>query len=212
MNFSVRIVTPEQFARWRAKFTMSAIARARRDTGSAQRYPQLAHHDRSQAHRHLVYGDELVLLRRRGGARDGHPHATRAPRERLSSPRTRTHSSLPCTATAMIFLFVAPFALGLANFLIPLQIGAPDMAFPRLNATSYWLFLFGGLTIFSGAATNEGAAAAGWTAYAPLSDDTRRHRARPGSLDRRRLPRLASRRSSRRSISSRRPSSIARPA
>jgi cytochrome c oxidase subunit 1 len=71
--------------------------------------------------------------------------------------------------TAMIFLFVAPFALGLANFLIPLQIGAPDMAFPRLNATSYWLFLFGGLVVFSGAATNEGAAAAGWTSYVPLS-------------------------------------------
>jgi len=72
--------------------------------------------------------------------------------------------------TAMIFLVIAPFALGLANYLIPLQIGAPDMAFPRLNATSYWIFLFGGLVIFAGAATNEGAAAAGWTAYAPLSE------------------------------------------
>ncbi|HZW54023.1 MAG TPA: cbb3-type cytochrome c oxidase subunit I, partial [Candidatus Elarobacter sp.] len=36
--------------------------------------------------------------------------------------------------TAMIFLFVAPFGFGLANYLIPLQIGAPEMAFPRLNA------------------------------------------------------------------------------
>jgi cytochrome c oxidase subunit 1 len=72
--------------------------------------------------------------------------------------------------TAMIFLFVAPFALGLANFLIPLQIGAPDMAFPRLNATSYWIFFFGGFVVFSGAATNEGAAAAGWTSYVPLSE------------------------------------------
>ncbi len=72
--------------------------------------------------------------------------------------------------TAMIFLFVAPFALGLANFLIPLQIGAPDMAFPRLNAFTYWLFLLGGLTVFSGVAANGGAAAVGWTAYAPLSD------------------------------------------
>ena len=71
--------------------------------------------------------------------------------------------------TAMIFLFVAPFAFGLANFLVPLQIGAPDMAFPRLNATSFWLFLFGGLVVFGGAATSEGAAAAGWTSYAPLS-------------------------------------------
>ncbi len=74
--------------------------------------------------------------------------------------------------TAMIFLVIAPFALGLANYLIPLQIGAPDMAFPRLNATSYWIFLFGGLVVFAGAATNEGAASAGWTSYAPLSEIT----------------------------------------
>ncbi len=74
--------------------------------------------------------------------------------------------------TAMVFLVIAPFGLGLANYLIPLQIGAPDMAFPRLNATSYWLFLFGGLIVFAGAATNEGAAAAGWTSYAPLSEVT----------------------------------------
>ena len=50
----------------------------------------------------------------------------------------------------MIFLFVAPFGFGLANYLVPLQIGAPDMAFPRLNALSYWLFLLGGLTVFVG--------------------------------------------------------------
>src|SRR5215472_833508 len=72
--------------------------------------------------------------------------------------------------TAMIFLVIAPFGFGLANYLIPLQIGAADMAFPRVNAFTYWLFLLGGLTIFSGAATNGGAAATGWTAFAPLSD------------------------------------------
>jgi cytochrome c oxidase subunit 1 len=71
--------------------------------------------------------------------------------------------------TAMVFLVIAPFGFGLANYLIPLQIGAPDMALPRLNAFSFWLFLFGGLTVFLGAATNGGAGAAGWTAYAPLS-------------------------------------------
>jgi len=74
--------------------------------------------------------------------------------------------------TAMIFLVIAPFGLGLANYLIPLQIGAPDMAFPRLNATSFWMFLFGGLIVFAGAATSEGAAAAGWTSYVPLSEIT----------------------------------------
>jgi cytochrome c oxidase subunit 1 len=72
--------------------------------------------------------------------------------------------------TTMIFLVVAPFALGLANYLVPLQIGAPDMAFPRLNAMSYWLFLFGGLVIYLGFASAGGAASAGWTGYAPLSE------------------------------------------
>jgi cytochrome c oxidase subunit 1 len=71
--------------------------------------------------------------------------------------------------TAMIFLFVAPFAFGLANYLLPLQIGAPDMAFPRLNAFSFWLFLFGGIIVFAGSMTVTGAAASGWTSYAPLS-------------------------------------------
>jgi cytochrome c oxidase subunit 1 len=74
--------------------------------------------------------------------------------------------------TAMIFLVIAPFAIGLANFLIPLQIGAPDMAFPRLNATGLWLFIIGGLTVFAGFATYGGAASAGWSNYAPLSEIT----------------------------------------
>src|SRR5207237_2785973 len=72
--------------------------------------------------------------------------------------------------TTMIFLFVAPMGLGLANYFLPLQVGAPDMAFPRLNMLSYWLFLGGGITLYSSFAAPHGAAAAGWTAYAPLSD------------------------------------------
>lgn len=72
--------------------------------------------------------------------------------------------------TAMIFFVIAPFGLGLANFLVPLQIGAPDMAFPRLNATSFWLFALGGIVMFCGLAAYGGAAANGWTSYAPLSE------------------------------------------
>ncbi|MBV9102946.1 MAG: cbb3-type cytochrome c oxidase subunit I [Candidatus Eremiobacteraeota bacterium] len=72
--------------------------------------------------------------------------------------------------TAMIFLVIAPFGIGLANYLVPLQIGAPDMAFPRLNATSFWLFAIGGLTVFGGLLAYGGAAATGWTAYVPLSE------------------------------------------
>lgn len=72
--------------------------------------------------------------------------------------------------TAMIFFVIAPFGLGLANYLVPLQIGAPDMAFPRLNATSLWLFVLGGIIMILGFATYGGASAFGWTNYAPLSE------------------------------------------
>jgi cytochrome c oxidase subunit 1 len=74
--------------------------------------------------------------------------------------------------TAMIFFFATPLAVGLANYLVPLQIGAPDVAYPRLNALTYWMFLAGALTALSGFLTASGAAAVGWTGYAPLSEST----------------------------------------
>jgi cytochrome c oxidase subunit 1 len=70
----------------------------------------------------------------------------------------------------MLFLFLGPFAFGLANYMVPLQIGARDMAFPRLNALSYWFYLSGGLTMLAGFLTSGGAASFGWTGYAPLSE------------------------------------------
>jgi cytochrome c oxidase subunit I len=72
--------------------------------------------------------------------------------------------------TIMMFLFAPPAAYGFTNFIMPLQIGAPDMSFPRLNAFSYWLYLFGGLTVVAGFLTPDGAASFGWFAYTPLSD------------------------------------------
>ncbi len=74
--------------------------------------------------------------------------------------------------TIMLLLYATPTIFGFANYILPLQIGAPDVAFPRLNALSYWLFLFGGLTVLSGFLTPGGAADFGWTAYTPLSDVT----------------------------------------
>ncbi len=74
--------------------------------------------------------------------------------------------------TIMMFLFIGPFAFGLANYLVPLHIGAPDMSFPRLNALSYWLYLGGALTVVSGFLTSKGAPAFGWTGYTPLSSET----------------------------------------
>src|ERR671935_533018 len=62
-------------------------------------------------------------------------------------------------AITMIFLFVMPITVGFANFIIPLQIGAADMAFPRVNAFSYWLGPRGGVLLWSGFPTQNGAAA-----------------------------------------------------
>ncbi|WP_446214152.1 aa3-type cytochrome oxidase subunit I [Micromonospora sp. IBSANI012] len=70
---------------------------------------------------------------------------------------------------AMLLLFATPAALGMANYIVPIQIGAPDVAFPRLNAFGYWLFLFGGLMLYGSFVTPSGSADFGWTAYTPLS-------------------------------------------
>jgi cytochrome c oxidase subunit I len=52
--------------------------------------------------------------------------------------------------TVMMLLYATPNVFGFANAVLPLQIGSPDAAFPRLNALSYWLYLFGGLTVMAG--------------------------------------------------------------
>ncbi len=72
--------------------------------------------------------------------------------------------------TIMIF-FVLTTALsgGFGNFLIPLTIGARDMAFPFLNMISYWLYPPAIIILLASFLVTGGAAAAGWTAYPPLS-------------------------------------------
>jgi heme/copper-type cytochrome/quinol oxidase subunit 1 len=79
-------------------------------------------------------------------------------------------------ATIMIFAFMMPVFIGLANYVVPLQIGARDMAFPRLNAASYWLFVAGGLVLATSLLTGS-APDAGWFGYAPLTEAT------PGCLN-----------------------------
>jgi cytochrome c oxidase subunit 1 len=74
--------------------------------------------------------------------------------------------------TIMLLLFATPLFAGFANVAMPLQIGAPDVAFPRLNAFAYWLYFLGALITVGGFFTPQGAAAFGWTAYAPLSSTT----------------------------------------
>ncbi len=71
--------------------------------------------------------------------------------------------------TTMVFLFVVPVMAAFGNYLVPLMIGARDMAFPRLNALSFWLLAFGGIAFYSSLFFDP--PQAGWTSYAPLSDD-----------------------------------------
>ncbi len=72
--------------------------------------------------------------------------------------------------TIMVFLAIVPLGVGgFGNYVLPLQIGAPDMAFPRLNMASYWVYLPGGIIMLASFFMKGGAAANGWTSYAPLS-------------------------------------------
>ena len=72
--------------------------------------------------------------------------------------------------TTMVFLVVVPILAGFGNYLVPLMIGARDMAFPRLNAFSYWMYLLGGIVLYSSFFAKGGPAKTGWTAYTPLSE------------------------------------------
>lgn len=71
--------------------------------------------------------------------------------------------------TMMIFLWIIPSLVGLANFLVPLMIGARDMAFPKLNAISFWMIPPAGLLLISSFFLPSGSAQSGWWSYPPLS-------------------------------------------
>ena len=86
----------------------------------------------------------------------------------------------------MLLLFAGPFAFGLANYLVPLQIGARDMAFPRLNLLSYWVFLGGGLVMVSGFLTADGAGGLRLVRLRPAARQRELARAGRRPLDRRR--------------------------
>ena len=72
--------------------------------------------------------------------------------------------------TIMVFFVAMPLLLGaFGNFLVPLMIGARDMAFPRLNMLSVWTLAVASVVLLVSFFVPGGAAAAGWTAYPPLS-------------------------------------------
>ena len=71
----------------------------------------------------------------------------------------------------MVFLVIMPSFVGLANWMVPLQIGAPDMALPRLNNWSFWVLVTAALILVSTFFMEGGAPSGGWTFYAPLSTE-----------------------------------------
>jgi cytochrome c oxidase subunit I+III len=70
--------------------------------------------------------------------------------------------------STMMFLFAVPVMEGMGVYLVPLMVGTRNVAFPRLNAFGYWVYLIGGLLLYSSFFVNSGPDA-GWFAYVPLS-------------------------------------------
>jgi cytochrome c oxidase subunit 1 len=68
----------------------------------------------------------------------------------------------------MMFLFAVPVMEAMAVYLVPLMIGTRNIAFPRLNAFSYWMYLAGGIMLWTAFFLNVGPDV-GWFAYVPLS-------------------------------------------
>src|SRR5688572_20449646 len=50
-------------------------------------------------------------------------------------------------AESAVLLFLVPFFIGLATYLVPLQVGSPEIAFPRGSSTAYWGYLVSGLLL-----------------------------------------------------------------
>src|ERR1700685_569136 len=75
-------------------------------------------------------------------------------------------------ALVMIFGAVMPAFVGLANWMIPMQVGAPDMALPRMNNFSFWILPFAFTLLLSTLFVPGGSVAGGWTLYPPLSEQS----------------------------------------
>jgi cytochrome c oxidase subunit 1 len=70
--------------------------------------------------------------------------------------------------TTMMFLFAVPVMQGLAIYFVPLMVGARAIALPRLAAFGYWMFLAGGIFLYTSFFLNIGPDN-GWFSYVPLA-------------------------------------------
>ncbi|HYW77705.1 MAG TPA: cytochrome c oxidase subunit I [Gammaproteobacteria bacterium] len=67
----------------------------------------------------------------------------------------------------MIFGAIMPAQIGMANWMVPMQIGASDMALPRVNNWAFWMLPFAFTLLLSTLFMPGGATSFGWTMYAP---------------------------------------------
>ena len=51
--------------------------------------------------------------------------------------------------STMMFLFAVPIMEGFGVYLVPLMLGTHNVAFPKLNAFGYYIYLFGGLFLYT---------------------------------------------------------------
>ena len=71
-------------------------------------------------------------------------------------------------ALVMIFGGVMPGFVGLANWMVPMQVGCSDLALPRINNWGFWLLPAAFTLLLSTLFLPGGAPAGGWTMYPPL--------------------------------------------
>jgi cytochrome c oxidase subunit I+III len=70
--------------------------------------------------------------------------------------------------TTMMFLFAVPVMEAMGLYFVPLMVGTRNVAFPRMNAFGYYVYLAGGILLYTGLFTNTGADN-GWFSYVPLA-------------------------------------------
>jgi cytochrome c oxidase subunit I+III len=70
--------------------------------------------------------------------------------------------------STMMFLFAVPVMEAIGLYVVPLMIGTRNVAFPRMNNLGYWIYLAGGLMVWTAFVLDIGPDT-GWFAYVPLS-------------------------------------------
>jgi cytochrome c oxidase subunit 1 len=118
----------------------------------------------------ILYFLTVLVFFAIGGAKSGVVRAQLTSAEQNLISEEMYNQFFTMHGITMVFLVVMPLSAAFFNYLIPLMIGARDVAFPRLNAFSYWVFLFGGIFLYSSFVLG-GAPSGGWTGYAPLASD-----------------------------------------